>query len=203
LLGHPDDPSEVARILAIADRGLSLAPDDPSALSYYGTTLCYLGSPREALRFTADAVARIPGDGIAQNHHGIVCAFLGDTGIALTHLDLAKRLMPGMFLLWAPRWFQALALIGAQRWSEASEAMEACVGQNPQQPHCRAQRAILASREGRREAALADIHVAQKSGLGVDQFELSLRRLLYANRRVADELAHELQSLWVQSEFDR
>ena len=117
-----DDPAEVQRIRSLAERALSLAPDNAQVLNWVGEALCFIGYPEEGERLTARAVRKAPGSGFLHLIHSNACMLLNRPEQTLSHANTAERLMPGSHLMWAVKLSQSRALLMLERWAEASAA---------------------------------------------------------------------------------
>ena len=177
-LVSPDDPAEVQRIRAMAERALALGPDDANVLSNVGQALCYVGDPAAGERCTARAVRKAPGSGLTQFYHGIACLMLNRPEEALSHLKTAERLMPGSHLMWAVKGRQSGAYIELGRWAEADAALDECISLIPTLPHTHVFKAQISMHLGQDAAARRHIETARRMGLELADGERFWRRVL-------------------------
>ena len=122
-----DDPAEVERIRAIAERALALSSDNALVLADAGEALCFIGYPEEAERYTGLALAKLPGSGRMHYSHGLVCQHLGQPDKALRHFEIAERLMPNWHIIWALKAYQSASFRNKRLWAESLAAIEACM----------------------------------------------------------------------------
>lgn len=189
LAASPDDPAEVQRIRAIADRALSLAPDDASVLSFVGHALCCVGCPEEGVRHTERAVRKAPGSGQLQYQHGTACCFLGRHDEALSHLNTAVRLMLGSHLMWAVQVWRSRALCELERWPEADNAIDESIGLIPTFGFNHAFKARCCVALGRDAEARRHVEIARRLGWDLAQTERLGRRCVIYNSRLEANIA--------------
>ena len=177
-LVSPDDPPEVKRIRAIAERALALAPDDASVLSSVGVALCFVGYPEEGERHTGRAVRKAPGSGMLHLQHGIACVMLNRHEEALSHLKTAERLSPGWHLMWGVKVWRSRALQALGCWEQADTAINETLDLYPSLGTHVAAKAYLCLRLGRDAEARRHIEVARRLGWEAGLAELHWRRLV-------------------------
>jgi TolB-like protein/Tfp pilus assembly protein PilF len=165
----PDDPAEVQRIRAIAERALALAPGDATVLGHVGQALCFVGYPEEGVRHTGRAVRKAPGSGTVQFQHGMACLMLNRSEEALSHLKTAERLSPGWHLMWAVKGWQSNAYRELGRLSEAETARDQSISLDPTDVYNQIDKAFLCARLGRDAEARRYIETARKAGYDAAQ----------------------------------
>ncbi len=175
LISSPDDPEEVQRIRAIADRALALAPEDASVLGSVGIALCYVGYPDEGERFTGLAVRKAPGSGLLHFYHG-VCLMVRRLDEALSHLNAAERLTPGSHLMWAVKAWQHGVYRESGLWVEAESAVDESIGLNPTHVFNHVAKAHISMHHGRDAEACRHIETARRMGMDLGQAERIWRR---------------------------
>ena len=189
LSASPDDPAEVARIRAIAERALALAPDDVTVLVYVGSALCYTGCPEEAERHTARAVRKAPGSGLSHHFHGIACVMLNRLEAGLSHFSLAERLMPGSHITWVLKVWQARTLGQLERWAESDAAIDEALSLNPTWLPSHIHKAFICVQLGQDAAARRHIGIARSLGMELAQAERLWRRILSSSPRLEADIA--------------
>lgn len=157
----PDDPAEVARIRAIAERALALAPDDAIVLTYAGNALCQIGYLKEGQHHTGRAVRMLPGNGAMHYHHGQACLMLNQLELGLSHFGIAARLMPGSHVTWANKSWQSFGYYGLAQWPEAEAAINEVFDLNPAVPSVYITRALICAKTGQRSAARKSVDAAR------------------------------------------
>ena len=172
----PDNPVEVRRIRAIAERALALAPDGASVLGDVGHALCYVGYPEEGVRHTGRAVRKAPGSGLLNYVHGVACVMLNRSEEALSHLKTAERLMPGSHLMWAVIAWQSGPLRELGRWVEAAAAVDESISLIPTHVFNHVAKAHISMHLGRDVEARRHIETARRLGMDLAQAERIWRR---------------------------
>ena len=170
-LVSPDDPAEVQRIRAIAERALILAPDDAAVLGSVGVAFSFVGFPDEGDRYCGRAARKAPGSGILHWQHGITCVMVNRQEDALSHLETAERLMPGSQLLWLVKHWQSRALAELGRWVEANATNNDCVSHNPTDGLSYVFKALCAMQLGQDADARRCIRTAQRLRCDLAQAE--------------------------------
>ena len=199
LLASPDDPAEVARIRAIAERALALTPDDASVLSSVGNALCFIGYPEEGEHYTGRAVRKAPGSGLSQNYHGVACAMVNRLEEALSHLKTAARLMPGSHLFWAVKAWHANALIRAGRWAEGEGAYDECLANAPDFAIGLCHKAMFCWRDGRKSQGLRIVDTLRANGMDYATVRRTFMRA-FINSPTLDEMMSAIESLWAENQ---
>jgi TolB-like protein len=174
-LVSPDDPAEVQRIRAIAERALALAPDDASVLWCVGQALCFVGYPEEGERYTGRAVRKAPGSGMTQLHHGIALYLLNRPEEALSHLKTAERLMPGSHL-WMVKTWQSGAYRDLGRLAEAEAGRDQSFSLNPTHAFDQVFKGLLCVHLERDADARRCIQTARRLGMELALAERLWRR---------------------------
>ena len=177
LISSPDDPEEVQRIRAIADRALALAPEDASVLGSVGIALCYVGYPDEGERFTGLAVRKAPGSGMLHFYHGVSCSMVTRLDEALSHLNAAERLTPGSHLIWAVKAWLHGVYRESGLWVEANAASDQVISLIPTWPHAHVYKAFCSLKLRRDAEAHRHIETARRMGLEVAQAARTWRRV--------------------------
>ncbi len=188
-LASPDDPTEVQRIRAIAERALALAPDDASVLGRAGVALCFVGTPEEGERHTRRAVGKAPGTGITHYYHGVACVMINRHEEALSYLKTAERLSPGWHMMWLVKAWQATAYRELGRLSEAETARDQTISLDPSYFPNQIDKAVLCVRLGRGAEANQHIETALKAGWDLTQAERVWRRLTPNSPRLEADIA--------------
>ncbi len=176
-LGSPDDPAEVQRIRAIAERALTLAPDDASVLCYVGGALCNIGYPDDGVRYTGRAVRKAPGSGLMHYCHGVACYIVNRPEEALSHLKAAERLWPGSHMMWLLITWQSAAHRDLGRLAEAEAARDRSIGLNPNHGFDLAYKAVLSVLLGREDEGRSLIQTTSRLGWDMAQVERIWRRV--------------------------
>ena len=171
-----DDPAEVQRIRAIAERAISLAPDDVSVLGWVGLALCYVGYPDEGVHFTERAVRKAPGSGLLHYFHGVACVMVNQPGEALSHLNTAARLMPGWHVMWALNCYQYMAYRELGRLAEANAAMDESLNHLPSFAMGHVHKAYICKQLGQDALATKHIEMARRFGWKLSEVERTWRR---------------------------
>ena len=176
-LVSPDDPAEVQRIRAIAERALALAPDDALVLGNVGSALCWVGYPEEGERHTLRAVRKAPGSGMVHLFHGMPCLQLNRLHESLSHFKTAERLMPGSRLMWAIKIYQSYAQGAMGRWADADAVVDECLSLLPTFAMGHVVKALCCARLGRDGETRGQIGTARRLGWELAQAERLYRRL--------------------------
>ncbi len=184
IVSGSDDPVEVQRIRAIADRALALAPEDSQVLGWVGNVLGLLGFPDEGVLYTRRAVRKSPGDGLAHHLHGSVCLISNRPEEALTHHDTATRLMPGSHLEWLIQLWRSLELGELGRWEAAEAAIDACLSLNPTFGGGYVTKAYVCTRLGRDAEALRHMEALKRPGVVLTEWERVYRCFLLRSPNV-------------------
>ena len=177
IAASPDDPDEVQRIRAIAERALALAPYDASVLGQVGIALSFVGCHEEGERFTARAVRKAPGSGYLHYLHGVSCVLLNRSELALSHLKTAERLMQGSHLTWAVKTWQSGPNRELGRWVEAASVVDESMGLSPTHALNYVVRAHLSMHFGQDAEARRHTETARRMGMDLTQAERFIRRV--------------------------
>jgi TolB-like protein/Tfp pilus assembly protein PilF len=177
-LSSQDDPVEVQRIRAIADRALALAPEDASVLSNVGMSLCWLGYLEEGERHTGRAMRKAPGSSQIRANHGIACAMLNRAEEALPCLTTAERLSPGWHLMWGVKLWQCEAYRALGRWAEANAAVDESISLLPTNPAAHVAKAHISMQLGQGGEARSHVETARRLGYDLAMAESRWRRVL-------------------------
>jgi TolB-like protein/Tfp pilus assembly protein PilF len=151
----PHNPAEEKRIGHLADRALSLGPDDPVVLAGAGCAFNYTGRPEDARRLLLRAIEKAPAYGMAHYHLGVSLCLLDRSDDAIACLDKTVRHFTGSPLLYLPVAWKAGALIRADRWDEAEAVFDEVMALNPAFLLGRLQKAVCLARRGELAAAQA------------------------------------------------
>jgi tetratricopeptide (TPR) repeat protein len=182
-----DDTAEVQRIRDLAERALSLAPDDVSVLGWAGLALCYIGYPDEGVRFVERAVRSAPGSGMLHYFHGVAGVMLNRPDEALSFLNTAARLMPGWHVMWALNAYQYMAYRELGRLSEANAAIDESLSLLPSYAMLYVHKAYLCIQLGQDTLARRHIEMARRLGWELLEAERTWRRdALSSPQRDAD-----------------
>ena len=195
----PSDPAEVQRIRAIAERALTLAPDDALVLGWVGTALSYIGHANEGERHTSRAVCKAPGSGMLRYIHGIACVMLGRLEAGLSHLKTAERLMPGSLMMWILKMWEARALAQFGRWAEADAAVDEVFNLNPAYAHGHVFKALVDVKLGRESEARMHMETARQLGLALASAE-HLYRLVARTSPTLDADIAVIRALYAATE---
>jgi TolB-like protein len=193
-----DDPAEVQRIRAIAERALALAPDDVSVLGPSGQALCFVGLPKEGVRYTGRAVHKATSIGSVHYNHGIACVMLNRPEEALSHLKTAERLMPGWPVMWSLKAWQSYALWALERWTEADATFDECCSLLPTL-RSSPLGLLLGMQMGRNAEARSLSETASQLGWGLSQAERLWRRSLSNSPRLEADIA-TIRALYAAAE---
>jgi TolB-like protein/Flp pilus assembly protein TadD len=199
LLASIDDPAQVKAIRRHIDRAMELAPDDPFVLTYAGGALLWTGQLTEALRPLSRAIAKMPGNGLAQYSYAAACSFLDRTEEAFEHASLAFRLMSGSLNLWTVLAMQANTLIRVGRWEDAISRLDESLILNPDGSIIRLQHAICYRHFGRDDEARATFERVRSDGWTLAQMEVWFRRVM-GNNPVLGEHLDSIRALWAETE---
>jgi TolB-like protein len=197
----PDDPAEMQRIRTMAERALSLAPDNAQVLIWVGEALCFIGYPEEGERFTARAVRKAPGSGFLHLIHSSACLMLDRPEQALSHANTAERLMPGSHLMWAVKLCQSRALLRLGRWVEACAGAVEALFIDPTSAESHFLKALCHARLEQEADARKCIQTARRLGAELAQVECLWRRFL-PNDAVEKYIA-TLRALWPETDAGR
>jgi TolB-like protein len=193
----PDDEAEVQAIREVIGRAIALSPEDGFVLSSIGGALAFIGFAHDARAHLLRSIRRMPGNGLAHMNLGFALNLLNRPDEALPHLDTAARLMPDSPLQDAIHARRSNAFLRAGRWEDAEAAIDVAITLNPERN--RGEKALLCRRAGREEEAQREFKLFRRSGLSLEQMEMSRRRA-HANSPALDELLHHLRTLWTETE---
>jgi TolB-like protein len=195
----PDDPAEVQRVCSLAERALSLDPDNAQVLIWVGEALCFIGFPEEGERHTARAVRKAPGSGFLHLIHSIACSMLDRPEQALSHANTAERLMPGSHLIWAVKSSQARALLLLGRWVEAGAAAAEALHIDPTSFEAYFLKAFCHVQLEQETDARTCIQAARRLGAEPAQLEHFWRRV-WPNGATTEKFTRTIQALWAETE---
>ncbi|WP_310497207.1 TIR domain-containing protein [Sandarakinorhabdus sp.] len=199
LLAFIEDPSQVKLIRRHIDRALELAPNDAFVLTYVGAALVYSGQLEESLRPLARAIAKMPGNGMAQFCYSAACSWLDRTKEAQKHGNLAVRLMPGSPMFWAVMAMQANTAIRLGCWEDALAWLDESLMLNPDGSIIRLQQAICYRHFGRHGDAQAAFERVCDDGWTLAQMELWFRRIM-SNNAALEEHLESINALWAKAD---
>ncbi len=149
----PDDEDEVKAIRILIDRGVGLTPQDPIVTTSAAMALVNIGAPEEAARWSRQALARFPGNGMAFHALGVAMCMLGRIAEAHDHLAAAERMMPGTGWATIAASWRGNTLVRENRLVDAEAAYDRCLEHNPQYWPAWQHKAVNAWRGGRRNDA--------------------------------------------------
>ena len=115
---------QLHRAQHLANRAITLAPNDAAVLSRAGFALASLGNAAEGLRYTRRAVLKTPGSGLAHYYHGIASGVAGHYTEGLSHVSTAARLMPDSYMQGLIAYWKSVYLIELERLPEANDECE-------------------------------------------------------------------------------
>jgi TolB-like protein len=173
----PDNPTEVRRIRAVAERALTLAPEDASVLGSVGIAFSLCCLPEEGERYTSRALRKAPGSGLLHFMHGLACAMLNRSEEALSHLKTAERLMPDWHMMWLVKAWQGVALFALGLSEEADAAVDESIRLNPTHAFNHVAKALVLRQRGRHAEARRQIEIARQKGLELVTTERIWRRV--------------------------
>ena len=190
LITSSEDAVEERRIGELADRALSLDPDDTFVLVAAGCALNYIGRPEDAHRLVLRAIEKAPAYGMAHYHLGVACCLLDRSDEAIAHLDKAVRHFIGSPLLYLPVAWRAGALIRADRWGEAEAQFDEVIARNSTFLLGRLQKAVCLARRGELDRADAVFALLQADpDYDHRQSVTMLARIMRGSRSGAELLA--------------
>lgn len=195
----PDNPAEVQRVRALADKALAVGQDNAFVLSNAGGALVFVGRPDLALDALERARRRAPGHGPAWYVSGVAYCLLDRIDEALAALDHAERLMPVPYMIAYIKEWRCVAMIRSGRWADAERFAQEALAINPMLVTLVVARAAIAWLGQRRDTAHALFASIRASGmLQLEQLQTLYRRV-YANSPVLDDLLHALAALWADT----
>jgi TolB-like protein len=115
----PDNPAEVARIHAMAERAIALEPDNTVVLSTAAGALHNVGRPEEALAAAQRAVKLNPDNEFGHQQCGVALAVLDRCDEALACFAREAELAPGHAAVWLSWLWAAFANVRDGRWEDA------------------------------------------------------------------------------------
>lgn len=195
----PDDPAEVQRIRALADKALAMGQDNVFVLSNAGGALTFIGYPQLALDPLERARGKAPGHGPAWYVSGAAYCLLNRVDEALACLDQAERLLPAPYMIGYIKEWRGIAMIHAGRWSDAERLADEALAINPLHATQHILKALICWLGQRREEARGLFAPIRQSGVfRLEQLEALYRRV-YANSPARDDLLAALRALWSES----
>ncbi len=193
----PDNPAEVQRIRAIADKALALAPDDAFVLMGAGGALTALGFAQDALHPLHRALRKAPVIPVYFSLGWTYCV-LDRPEEALLHLEAGARLTPTPILASHIKVLQANALIRSRRWKEAEAVYDEILALSPDYDIARLQKAALVWLGQRHDEAHALFAPLPGRGVELAQTETWLRRY-YINSHAMDDILTAVRALWAKT----
>lgn len=195
-----DDPVEVARIRALAERAIALEPDGSVVLSSASLAFSMVGFPSEGLEVGQRAVNQNPTNEFAHAACGMACTLLDRCEEAIAYYDEELRLAPDHPVIWISHGWRACAQIRAGRWDEAAAAYHLALRMTPDNAAPHIGLAVCHRQLGRPDAGLACMAQARK--LEPDS-PLSLWKLRYGRAFAGSSrrevfLGH-MSELWKQA----
>ena len=115
----PDNPAEVERIRALADRAISLEPDNTVVLSTAAGALFTVGYPEEALAAAQRAVRLNPENEFGHQQCGVALTILGRCDEAMAAFAREEEAAPGHATISYSWLWRAFTHVRADRWAEA------------------------------------------------------------------------------------
>ena len=159
-----DDPAEVKRMRAAAEKALALDTGHPQVIYAVSNTFSNIGLPHDALRAAERGLRSNPLFYLVHNAAGRAYALLDRSDEAVAHFDRERELAPGHVLQWISDLWRAVAEVRAGRWERAEAAYEACIAAHPDQLGPNIGKAVTALHLGR----LEDSREAWEQALRID-----------------------------------
>ena len=200
IASSPDDPGEVRRIRAHADRALALDPNNALVLAHVSLALTYTGQAEDGLRHGERAVRLNPGAAVVHFSCGVACGLLNRIDESLAHLDADIKASPGAPINFFNFMHQGVAYIRAGRWSEAVAALDRALALYPNLPPALIYKAIACEREGR-AAEARDLLLRSRRAERAGTLEVWTRVLhrTFGNSPNFGELLELLRTLWTET----
>jgi TolB-like protein len=194
----PDNPAEVQRIRALADKALAMGQDNAFVLSNASGALAFIGLPQLALDPLERARRRAPGHGPAWYVSGCTYTLLNRIEEAFVFFDTAERLMPVPYMTGYIKEQRGSGMIRLGRWAEAERFADEALAINPMHFTQIIAKAMIAWLGQRREEAHALFAPIRQSGVFQLEQLQTLYRRVYAGSAVQDDLLAALAALWAE-----
>ena len=118
----PDNPAEANRIRELAERAISLDPDNSVVMSTAANALSIAEFPEEALVAGLRAIDLNADNEFGYHACAIALTLLDRPDEAIVYLDREEQLAPDHPTMWISHGWRACAEIRAGRWDNATEA---------------------------------------------------------------------------------
>ncbi|WP_051382577.1 adenylate/guanylate cyclase domain-containing protein [Bradyrhizobium sp. Tv2a-2] len=187
--GWPSDPADVEIVRRLARKATKTGADDAFALSEAGFALAaFVGDLDEGLFLIDQALSLNPNMAVAWRFSGYVNAFLGQTDLAVEHLNRAIQLNPRDPLIFIPLNGLAIVHYFAEQYETALRFAQRATRQNPDYPAAQIMVAVSAAMAGReRETAAAVQRLLQLD----PSYRFESFRDIWLVRRAEDRAAFE------------
>lgn len=179
------------------DRALSLAPDDPTIMTWIGNTLGMITRPPEGQHLLERAIELAPAHRLAHlyltRHH----VYAGRLAEARAELDEHERVAPLFPWPYFVTLYRGLICFGEGDFDTARAFFWRSTEQNPDYPYGWLARLLLAMlRNESMEAREASIALKQRDGDGSLALQIARIRHSYPDASLADTLTDSLQKAW-------
>jgi TolB-like protein len=195
----PDNPAEVQRIRALADKALAMGQDNAFVLSNASGALTFIGLAQLALDPLERARRKAPGHGPAWYVSGCAYSSLNRIEEAFGFFDKAERLLPAPYMIGYIKEQRAHGMIRLGRWAEAERFADEALAINPMHFTQIIAKAMIAWLGQRREEAHALFAPIRQSGMFQLEQLQTLYRRVYAGSAVVDDLQAALAALWSET----
>ncbi len=199
----PDDPEEVARIRAHADRALRLDPSNSLVLAGAAAAYNQTGDPRQALALAQKAVRQSPNSVLALAAHGEALMHHNRTDEAVQVIDHACRYGKAGPLILGYYGWKAVALMRASRWVEAEVVADEMLSFAPTLNYALIAKAILRQRSGDEAEAGVFMRSARAADpeITLDMWKMRSSRW-NANSPTHDIVLDNLCAAWAASDIE-
>ena len=193
----PDNKTLENRILELANTAIKLDPDNSTVLSTAASGMTVSGYPQEGLEICKRALQLNPNNQYGYAICGMASSLLDQTEEALSYFDQEVALAPGDITLWISYGWRACALIRANRWEEAHDAISIALDMTPDNAAPNISIAVIKRHLGDERKAIE--HIARARRLepetSLDIWTLRFSRA-YANNPNHDMYLNHMQDLW-------
>jgi TolB-like protein len=199
----PDNPAEVARIHAMAERAIALEPDNTVVLSTAAGALHNVGRPEEALAAAQRAVKLNPDNEFGHQQCGVALAVLDRCDEALACFAREAELAPGHAAVWLSWLWAAFANVRAGRWEDAVAVYDRLLEVIPDNAAPNMGKSVCCLHLGRVEEARAAMMCARRTEPTTPLAMWTLRwgRALHGSPLSEVFLGH-LEAAWKEAEAE-
>lgn len=193
----PDNEAEASRIRDLANRAISLDPDDPALLPMAANALTTVGFPEEGLAAARRAVQLNEKSWQGYQACGMASTLLDECDQAIAYFDHQQGLAPDIALSWISYDWKACAFIRMGDWTRAEEATDIALRLTPDNAAPHIAKAIIRAQLGEMSAGESHMRRAKEvePDIPLELWMLRFSRAYIGSKTGAQYLRH-LETLW-------